>query len=805
MNQIKKDFEKLKKWNIVYHSIKLDAKKNEKEEYVFNKDYPDRLEKVPSKIPPYKNIKLETKEIRTYNSCIIPMGEVYNLIGIDVDNKDGTIEKYQEICDENNYDRDTTLTMKTMNNGYHEYYRLTEKQKEMLKDFSSLDGKVFGLNIDIKYNNQILFGPSYMKADKDYKYEILLDLEPLILPDFIFNEIIKNIKKPIKKPIKKISDKKNKELVKNNIDNRKEGNKNDKRLEIYLDCLNIERFEKYDDWIMIGFIIHNENGSCELYDKFSKKAKKYDNTCFDKWQTFKSENDKRASIKTLINMAKEDNHNKYIEALLKDKESIIDDIFQNNISDVTCSYLFYCLYSNEYIYDMDNSEWYKINKYGIYEQDTKNILLKDHINKTLFRTIEQEFIKRSKKMDDEELKTALTKKYLLIRKYLLNTKSKENLIKELSLLYKKSKIFEKFNNVNDYILAFKNGIYDLKTNEFRNAKADELVTCTTGYDYEKPQQDATDEINKILISIMPDKEDRTYLLKSISLGLIGENLLEEFYIWIGNGSNGKGILRDLILYTLGEYFDNMEIEYLAKTRDHSHANSADPIMAKKKNSRIVISTEPDGEINLKCAKLKQISGRDPVQVRGLYQSPFNFVPKFKLIIQTNKEVCVDGSDPGVIRRLRFIKFPNKFVDDPKLSHERKIDRTAKQRIKEEKYRIAFFHILLNNYNDFIKNNNKLDMTIRIKKDTEEYLNSNDPIQQFLDERIEKTNCEKEFISSSELYECFKEFHGGDSKGISTMNFKSIFISKGFEFKKTKKGNGYQFIKWKSNEVKNLFK
>lgn len=177
------------------------------------------------------------------------------------------------------------------------------------------------------------------------------------------------------------------------------------------------------------------------------------------------------------------------------------------------------------------------------------------------------------------------------------------------------------------------------------------------------------------------------------------------------------------------------------------------------------------------------------------------MPKFKLIIQTNKEVGVDGSDPGVIRRLRFIKFPNKFVDDPKFPNERKIDRILKQKIKDEKYRLAFFQILLNYYNDFAQNNNnKLDIPERIKKDTAEYLNNNDPVQQFIDERIDKTTNVKDSILSSELYNKYKEFHTGDTKGISTMNFKSILISKGFDFKKTKTGNVYQFIKLKSIET-----
>lgn len=382
-----------------------------------------------------------------------------------------------------------------------------------------------------------------------------------------------------------------------------------------------------------------------------------------------------------------------------------------------------------------------------------------------------------------------------MRKYLLTSKNKDSIVNELVLLYKKSKIYESFDNVNNYILAFSNGVFDLKTSEFRNAKPEELVTCTTGYMYSEPKQQFIDEINELLISIMPNLDDRTYLFKTIALGLIGDNLLEEYYIWVGSGSNGKGLLRDMISNTLGEYFDNMEIEYLEKTKHQSSANSADPIMARKKNSRIVISTEPDGEVILKCARLKQISGRDPVQVRDLYKSSFNFVPKFKLIIQTNKEVGVDGSDSAIVRRVRFILFPNKFVDIPIVPNERKIDRTAKERIRGEEYRLAFFRILLDHYFNFVENDgNKLEMSERIKKDTMNYLYNNDPVQQFIDDRIEKTDNVHDTISSSTMYEYFKADYGGDNV-MSMQSFKNTMTTKGFVHKKTKKCNVYQCVKY----------
>lgn len=500
--------------------------------------------------------------------------------------------------------------------------------------------------------------------------------------------------------------------------------------------------------------------------------------------------------KTLIEMAKEDNYELYKKALLQDKVSILDNIFMDGINDVSGAQLFYCLNPSTYIYDITNRNWYKINDYGIFIPDKNNILLKSQMNNTLLRAIEIEFIKRNHRTTDQTKKTSLACMYATIRKFLSNNFKKEGIINELSLLYKQHNVYSRLDNMNNYAFAFDNGIYDLKTGTFRKGLPEELITCTTGYNYEKANIEVINELTLILETIMPNPIELKYLLKSISIGLLGSNILEEFFIWIGKGANGKGFLSTLIQNTLGNYYDSLDIEYLCK-KHQSNPNAPDSVMARKKNSRIVVTTEPEGEVHLKCSKLKQLTGRDEVQVRELYKDPFNFIPKFKLIIQTNQEPIVDGSDGGVVRRLRFIKFPIQFVDNPVLPTEKKINRSLKDKIGEIKYRLAFFQILLNHYNDFVANDsNQLLMPPRILKDTNKFLYANDPVKQFIDDRIIITTNKKDSVSSSTLYDEFVEDNKNDNMGITPAKFKSVFTSNGIEFKRSNKGSLFLGIKIK---------
>jgi P4 family phage/plasmid primase-like protien len=784
---IKKQFAILDEYDIVHYSIKLDPK-IENESAI---DQYGRLRKIPSKMPNRKNKILETYSNFDLNASLIPLGEGYNLIGIDVDNKNDTIKKFDQIIDDNNIDTET-LTLKTMNDGYHYYYRPTKKQKKEFAKLQlcSLDGYMYGLHVDIKYNNQVFFGPSIIDYnDKKYTYKIINDSEPVDLPDDFFNEIIRCAKLQKSSSTETNIKKKNDTMIpkeKSNLNN------NDSKIKLYLNVLNKSRCDDYDSWIKIGAIIYNENCSFELFDEWSKKSDKYDSkSCVKTWNSYKDDRNKKATLKSLIKMVKLDNPHAYYELTMTDPNSIMDESYKSGIfTDDTCSRLFYSMFPNKFIYDIDNKDWYSINKYGIYEKEgDENITARKLIKKDLTIFIQSYYEQKTidLKKDKREYYKDFNKR---IEEYLGKVRNKKAVIEEMKNIYGKAKIFEKMDNVNNFIFAFDNGVYDLKQNIFRNALPEELVTCTCGYDYDEANPKIIKKIHKILNDIFSKKDEKDYVMTTQSLGLEGCNSREEVYIWTGNGRNGKGLIRDLMALTLGGYFDNLEIEYLQKTNHQGHANSADPIMARKKNCRYVVTTESEADIKIRIAKLKQLSGNDPLQVRFLNKNSFNFVPKFKLIIQTNHPVEIDGTDTALRARLKYITFRNRFCENPQKDNEKKIDMTLKDKIKTDEYKLAFFHILLDYYNQYIANNRILATPQTFIDETNSYFQSNNPVDEFIDSCIKITNNESDKIKSSFLYAMYKNYHDGNVKSITTNRFKQILDSKGI---KSKRSNGIYFL------------
>lgn len=568
------------------------------------------------------------------------------------------------------------------------------------------------------------------------------------------------------------------------------------RLKLYLDILNINRFDNYDDLISIGAIIFNECENFKLFIHYSKKSKKYDyKVCRKLWNTYANARSIKATIIRLITMAEEDNQFTpaiFIKALQQDRESILNTLFNMGYSDLFAAYLFVCDNQNKFISDSITSNWYYLNNYGIYCIDDNNSYLSNSIDHYFNVVLKIEFNKRIVDISSSKKRKIFMKTYRDMFKKICSTKNNTNIIIKLQKILTVSGFYNKLDSSNPNLVGFTNGVYDLKNRIFRIAKPEELISVTTGYDYKEADKNLKVKAMELLQTVFPNELELKYVLKTLSLGLYGLNPTEQFFIWIGSGSNGKGLYRDIMMRVLGDYFDSMEISYLYKS-NVTRSTAADPVMAKKKNSRIVISTEPETDCCLKCSTIKAITGNDVVQVRQLYGESFNFTPKFSLIIQTNTMPNFHGFDNGMARRAVMINFPIKFVDNPKNNYEKKIDRTLKEKINVQfLYRAEFFEILADHY--ALYETEGLDIPPRILKDTTDFLNENNPIEEWLRTSVEITRKSNDMVKSSELYNNFYKFTDENVKGLTPDVFKEKLSNKGIIFKRRSDGNYYVGIK-----------
>ena len=365
-----------------------------------------------------------------------------------------------------------------------------------------------------------------------------------------------------------------------------------------------------------------------------------------------------------------------------------------------------------------------------------------------------------------------------------NIAKKNNIIAECALLFEKQfeDFYEQLNEKRN-LIGFNNGVFDLKTGQFREGRPDDLLTFSTKYDYTPiVDEEVRDYIMQFVSSIMKTTEMEHYLLCVLAYMLGGQKFLEECFIMTGAGGNGKGVLKDLLKMTLGDYFYEPDISiFTQKKTDSSKANSE---IAKAKGVRLLMSSEPEDGDKLQIGRLKLFTGGDQIQARQLYKEAVEFKPQFGIMLQTNGIPELSKLDGGIARRLRLIKFPFNFVDKPVSANEKKIDSSLKSKFSIEniEYAQQFMLILLEYYSKYIKNINKLDTPDEVMQFTNDYLESQDAVGQFIKDHCEITDNRKDKILSSEMYAEFKNSEHY-VQGIDNKEFHKQMRAKNLERKK----------------------
>jgi P4 family phage/plasmid primase-like protien len=372
---------------------------------------------------------------------------------------------------------------------------------------------------------------------------------------------------------------------------------------------------------------------------------------------------------------------------------------------------------------------------------------------------------------------------------------KDKMYKECSGMFYEPGFEEKLDS-NPSLLCFENGVYDLETDEFREGRPEDYVHLSTGinyieYDESNPYiEQIMDFMNKVLTI----ESVRTYVLTLFASMLDGSNRDEKFHIWTGSGSNGKSKIVELFQNAIGDYSCIFNVSLLTQKRVGSSATNSELAIAKGK--RFGILQEPEENERLNVGLMKELTGGDKIQCRGLFKEPVKFKPMFKMILTCNHMPSIPPDDGGTWRRVRRVEFTSKFVDspDPNIPTEFKIDRELPY--KFEVWKETFMAILLRYYKKY-----KLSGSIVEPKEvmdyTNEYQRKNDIFADFCENYITKTK--DAFLDMAELFEKFKEYCTVDNIKNKTIK-KSVFqdaMEKRYGKTKTvygKKGwEGYRLI------------
>src|SRR5262249_9400947 len=120
----------------------------------------------------------------------------------------------------------------------------------------------------------------------------------------------------------------------------------------------------------------------------------------------------------------------------------------------------------------------------------------------------------------------------------------------------------------------------------------------------------------------------------------------------GLGANGKSVFLNTVSGILGDYHRAAPIETFTASRSDRHPTE----LAMLRGARLVTATETEEGRHWAEARIKALTGGDPISARFMHQDFFEFIPKFKLMIAGNHKPSLRSVDEAIRRRFNLVPF-----------------------------------------------------------------------------------------------------------------------------------------------------
>ena len=279
------------------------------------------------------------------------------------------------------------------------------------------------------------------------------------------------------------------------------------------------------------------------------------------------------------------------------------------------------------------------------------------------------------------------------------------------------------------LIPCNNGVYNIETGTFDDFEPTFYFTWKLPWNY-NPQAISV-FLKKLINNTLPN-QDLITLWQLMAYCLWRGYPYQKFFILLGAGRNGKGVLMTILTRLLGsENVSNISLQDLQGSRF-----SASALYHKLVN----ISGEIDYTDLSNTQLLKQLTGGDWIQADRKYKNPVKFVNHAKLIFATNQVPKTRDTTDAFFRRAFIIKFPYQFEDNPEI--DIKIRENTQEMQQEYEGLLVQIIQTLKNLNDcsFIFTNHQ-----DINEARAVYEKLSNPLIQFINEKCEQTHDTGDFI------------------------------------------------------------
>ena len=628
---------------------------------------------------------------------------------------------------------------------------------------------------------------------------------PRILSIIPYGRETKELKHGLISPLKE----KNKAIKKFSSDNKIDVSKALEIAKRLLPLLSSSRVEDRNEWLSIGWILFNSGEGCQealdLWIDFSSRSEdKFDESvCIYEWERMTK---KDLTIRTLRYYASVDNPTEYEKFKREQAEEHLKESLNGSHNDI--AKILYAEYGNEFVCsNISSKTWYQFTNHK-WELIDDGVFLREKISSDVvskFTEMGKEFFNKLSLTGDKAEDSTTNNRLKTTQKIVGNLKSapyKSNVMREAVEVFYDKRFKDKL-NTNPHLIAFQNGVYDLKNNIFRNGKPEDFLSKALPIEYHdfRETDDVVQDVHKFLEQVFPDKSVRQYFMDVSSDVFEGGNHQKVVHFWTGEGDNAKSVTQSFFEKMLGPLAVKLPTTALTGKKPSSGSANAD--MARTGDGvRWVIAEEPDGDEMINTGTLKHLSGNDTYFVRDLFEKGKDtkeVTPLYKLVVICNKLPRMKYADKATWNRIRVIPFESTFcrINDPAPD-------TYEEQLRQKRFPMdpnfskkipelveAFTWVLLQ-HRKTVKERFEPE---KVRSATEMYRKQNDIYRQFIEESICESNGSQ--LHLSELYTNFKEWFKESFPGqsIPVKNDIKEFFSKLW--------GDPTGLRWKDKKIKSL--
>jgi putative DNA primase/helicase len=207
-----------------------------------------------------------------------------------------------------------------------------------------------------------------------------------------------------------------------------------------------------------------------------------------------------------------------------------------------------------------------------------------------------------------------------------------------------------------WLLGVGDGVVDLRTGEFREGRREDSLTLSTNVAYDP--QATCPRWRKFLDEIFNDNfELSDYIQRAVGYSLSGNVREHCLFLCYGTGRNGKSVFLNTIASMLGDYATGTPFSTFEMSRYQSQSTND---LAALRGKRFVSARETQEARRLNEARVKAVTGGDPITARFLYAEFFTYFPQFKFWLAVNHKPIIRDTSEGMWSRVRLIPFTVSF-------------------------------------------------------------------------------------------------------------------------------------------------